>query len=63
MSEFVTVLFKVEDREVFNNIFTAWCGSMCYDVVVGGAKVIAIDKGNIFAELEKLEEELLEVCQ
>lgn len=63
MSEFVTVLFKVEDKEIFKNKFTEWCGSMCYDVVADGAKVVAIDRGNLFAELEKLEEEMLEVCQ
>ncbi len=63
MSEYVTVLFKVEDKEVFKNKFTEWCGSMCYDVVADGAKVIAIDKGDLFAELEKLEQEMLEVRQ
>lgn len=63
MSDFVTVLFKVEDKEIFNNKFTEWCRSMGDDILVDGAKVIAIDKGNIFAELEKLEEEMLEVCQ
>ena len=63
MSEFVTVLFKVEDKEVFKNKFTEWCRSMGEGILVEGAKVIAIDKGDLFAELEKLEQEMLEVCQ
>ena len=63
MNEFVTVLFKVENKEVFKGIFNEWCRSMGEGILVEGAKVIAIDKGNLFAELEKLEQEMFEVCQ
>ena len=62
MNEYVTVLFSVVDKEVFNSKFTEWCRSLGDDVVVEGAKVIAIDKGNLFAELEVLEQEMLEEC-
>lgn len=53
--EFVTVLYKVEDKDVFKLKFTEMCHSLGYDALIDGAKVVAIDKGDLFKELEDLE--------
>lgn len=59
-SNFRTVVFQVTDQDKFKQIWSDFCQQMADDSEVNGCLVTGLSFGDVFEEVEKLEEKLLE---
>jgi len=57
-TEFRTVVFQVTDPTKFNQVWSDFCNQMATNSEVNGCHVTGLSYGDVFQEVEKLEEEL-----